>query len=150
MKTYTPGRLEFDTNLVGRMIEIRYPDGNGGFYPRRPRGRVSAAYPVPTGYGSIGLCIWLEVEDAQSAASFIDHYFRMLGSDEQAQIGDVVMVTTASDCGAPAVIRILKEAPSDGPLLNASAALRVALEDVVRARRLVDEALHQQDKADAP
>lgn len=145
MKTYTPGRLEFDTNLVGRMVELRYPNGEGGFYPRRPRGRVGAAYPTPTGYGTVGMCLWLEVEDEQSAASFSDNYF----CAEQAQIGDVVMVTTASDCGSPAVVRIIKDEPSDDPLLNASAALRVALEDVVRARRLVDEALHQREKSDA-
>ncbi len=133
--------LEIQTNLTGRMVELRYPDGEGGYTWRRPRGRVSAAYVATNGYGLIGLCLWLEVEDTICASSF---------REEQAQIGDVVMVTTVSpESTAPAVIRIIKDDAGDSPLFHARDALLSAREDVVRALRLVDEVLHRKDKSDA-
>lgn len=117
---------EYDTNLVGRLVEVHYPEDS-----TRPRGRVSSAYPSPWG---AGLVLWLEIEDAACASQFPTRL--------RPEIGDVIMVHTDIGTG-PGMIRILKDPPSDDALVKLSVALYCALEDVARARRLVSQVLHQ-------
>lgn len=99
-------QTEYETTLTGRLVELRYPNGSGGFDADKPKGRVVAVTPGKDGM----LWLWLEIEDAEGVAS-------LSWPPPGPQIGDIVKVATSRGYGE-AVIRLIQERPTPVALSN--------------------------------
>lgn len=117
---------KFETDLIGRLIEVHSRWGDDDDYKRSARGRVRAVHQV-AGH----LAVWLEVEDAECKSAF-----RHAG----VEVGDIVSCSTDGDWGT-ARLRIVCESPlnHDHEAAMAASVLRRAIDDVAAVRRFIDK-----------